>query len=347
MANSHIRKRQVLEALTRPGLIDLAYEHSVPAPTTLRKPALVAALARKRSLSLEDLLASLKREQLKALCRKVGLDDSGREKRVIIDRLLGSGGAAPARSRRTRQNVGQPKASAEKPMAKKTTRKAATTTRKKKSAKRPVEPYEHKGHTRLNNPPVGLVTPETDPPPPPKRAKKTYRYDPHLDPELNFDPQQVRDDLAGVIEQGLAEEPAPDTPEAGRIGATLAEGRLAAATAKLKRTKTALDRAKAALETLKKAQEPYLNWAGKAERTSFDVRTVSLHVHERIDPRTIIEAVRARNGNGHSDDQLPLFETPDANPPLREAVEFYKHPHGWTNRLIAGDSLLVMNSLLE
>ncbi|MCP9443095.1 MAG: DUF559 domain-containing protein [Nitrospira sp.] len=33
--------------------------------------------------------------------------------------------------------------------------------------------------------------------------------------------------------------------------------------------------------------------------------------------------------------------------PLREAIEFYQHKHGWSNRLIAGDSLLVMNSLLE
>ena len=33
--------------------------------------------------------------------------------------------------------------------------------------------------------------------------------------------------------------------------------------------------------------------------------------------------------------------------PRREAVEFYKHAHGWSNRLVAGDSLLVMNSLLE
>ncbi len=37
----------------------------------------------------------------------------------------------------------------------------------------------------------------------------------------------------------------------------------------------------------------------------------------------------------------------DEEPPLREAIEFYKHAHGWSNRLIAGDSLLVMNSLLE
>ena len=42
---------------------------------------------------------------------------------------------------------------------------------------------------------------------------------------------------------------------------------------------------------------------------------------------------------------MSLFETHDK--PLREAVEFYKHKENWSNRLIAGDSLLVMNSLLE
>ena len=42
-----------------------------------------------------------------------------------------------------------------------------------------------------------------------------------------------------------------------------------------------------------------------------------------------------------------MFETEEENPPLRKAIEFYQHPHNWSNRLIAGDSLLVMNSLLE
>jgi adenine-specific DNA-methyltransferase len=76
------------------------------------------------------------------------------------------------------------------------------------------------------------------------------------------------------------------------------------------------------------------------------VPTVSLHVHERIDPRTIIEAVRKRNGNGRPV-QGYLFETKEENPPLRDAIDFYRHAHNWSNRLIAGDSLLVMNSLLE
>jgi len=43
-----------------------------------------------------------------------------------------------------------------------------------------------------------------------------------------------------------------------------------------------------ALEQLKRQSAPYLNWTGKAERTSFDVDTVSLHVHERIDPASIL-----------------------------------------------------------
>ena len=92
--------------------------------------------------------------------------------------------------------------------------------------------------------------------------------------------------------------------------------------------------------------DPQLQWAGKAEGLSFDIDTVSLHVHERIDPLTIIDAVRTK---GHQD-QKPLFhwfETKDNNPPIRDAIEFYRHPQGWSNRLIAGDSLLVMNSLLE
>lgn len=128
--------------------------------------------------------------------------------------------------------------------------------------------YIHSDKQRINNPPAGLVTPDTDPD---AEQQQTYSYDPHLDPQLQ--------------------------------------------------------------------------WAGKAERMSFEVPTVSLHVHERIDPRTIIEAVSRQPAT--TDQQLALFAQPEENPPLREAIEFYRHAHGWSNRLIAGDSLLVMNSLLE
>ncbi len=144
------------------------------------------------------------------------------------------------------------------------TSKGAVTTHRRR-----IEQFDHPDKKRLNNPPVGLVTPETDPLAP---TRKTYEYDSHLDPQLV--------------------------------------------------------------------------WAGKKEHISFEVPTVSLHVHERIDPRTIIEAVRKRNGNGRPV-QPSLFERPEEKLPLRDAIDFYKHAHGWSNRLIAGDSLLLMNSLLE
>jgi adenine-specific DNA-methyltransferase len=73
---------------------------------------------------------------------------------------------------------------------------------------------------------------------------------------------------------------------------------------------------------------------------------VSLHVHERIDPKTVIESVRKKNG-AKGPAQLGLFESADEQRPLREAIDFYKHPHAWSNRMVAGDSLLVMTSLLE
>ncbi len=79
---------------------------------------------------------------------------------------------------------------------------------------------------------------------------------------------------------------------------------------------------------------PQLVWAGKAERTSFEVPTVSLHIHENIAPEAIIRSIK------REEPQIDLFAKPDM--PLKELVEFYKHDMDWTNRLILGDSLLVI-----
>ena len=45
-----------------------------------------------------------------------------------------------------------------------------------------IDAYEHTGKERLNNPPAGLVTPDTDPDLP----HKTYSFYPHLDPQLHW-----------------------------------------------------------------------------------------------------------------------------------------------------------------
>lgn len=99
--------------------------------------------------------------------------------------------------------------------------------------------------------------------------------------------------------------------------------------------------------------DPTLNWAGKAERASFEIDLVSLHVHERVDPASILSAVR-KSAKGESKSrgvekaiQPGLFDAPFENLPLRDAIDFYRHERGWSNRLISGDSLLVMNSLLQ
>lgn len=168
---------------------------------------------------------------------------------------------------------------------------------------------------RVNNPEVGMVTPFTDP----DAGKTRWKYDPHIDPSLQFDSQRAWTE--NLIDDALAS----NDPE----------------------------QMKQALEELKKAQSPYLNWAGKAEHTSFAVDTVSLHVHERVDPASILAAVRKRMGKEQQSKgkvkalQPGLFDAPFENLPLRDALDFYKHEKGWSNRLIAGDSLLVMNSLLQ
>jgi len=91
--------------------------------------------------------------------------------------------------------------------------------------------------------------------------------------------------------------------------------------------------------------DPFLSWAGKAEGMSFDVQNVSLHIHERIDPKRIVKVFLKKKEQKQF--QLDLFEQPDNDPPLTKAIDFYKHEQDWANRLIAGDSLLVMNSLLK
>ncbi len=187
-------------------------------------------------------------------------------------------------------------------------------TRAKPGEETQVISYRHLDK-RKNNPEVGMVTPATDP----DAGKTKWAYDPHLDPTLGFDPQRAR--IEHLIDDAL---------ESGDT-----------------------EQMRQALEELKRTQSPYLNWAGKAERTSFEVDTVSLHVHERIDPASILSAVRKlmkKEGKGKGAEkafQPGLFDAPFENLPLRDAIDFYRHERGWANRLIAGDSLLVMNSLLQ
>lgn len=94
--------------------------------------------------------------------------------------------------------------------------------------------------------------------------------------------------------------------------------------------------------------DPSLDWAGKAEGMSFDVPATSIHIHESIKPSKILRSVESI-GDEYESQEMNLFgEDPlEKRRRHRDALEFYKHGVDWTNRLIAGDSLVIMNSLLE
>ena len=71
--------------------------------------------------------------------------------------------------------------------------------------------------------------------------------------------------------------------------------------------------------------------------------TLPLFVHERLSTKAILETLK-----GHERDrqmEMQLFADPQL--PLHQQLEAYEHKGGWVNRLILGDSLVVMNSLLE
>jgi hypothetical protein len=54
----------------------------------------------------------------------------------------------------------------------------------------------------------------------------------------------------------------------------------------------------------------------------------------------------SRRSASVTDRRISSFSRREKTRRAREAIEFYEHPHNWSNRLIADDSLLVMNSFL-
>lgn len=97
--------------------------------------------------------------------------------------------------------------------------------------------------------------------------------------------------------------------------------------------------------------DPQLVWKGKDEQDRQDlaVPTVPIYIQEKISPQALIENLRLEQQRKKSDSQptnLNLFA--DFNGiEFEKLIEFYQHQQNWTNRMILGDSLLVMNSLAE
>ena len=96
--------------------------------------------------------------------------------------------------------------------------------------------------------------------------------------------------------------------------------------------------------------DPQLVWKGKDEQDSADleVAAVPIYIQEKIQPRAIIEDIRrnGRTAGTATQPQLNLFGDFDGIE-FEDLVDFYQHEQNWSNRMILGDSLLVMASLAE
>ena len=90
-----IQRRRIVAAVTRARLLELARIFEVSGLSGKPKKEIVQAISAKRSVKTRTLLESMKREELKAACRAVGLDDGGRAKAALIARLMGEKNGQP------------------------------------------------------------------------------------------------------------------------------------------------------------------------------------------------------------------------------------------------------------
>lgn len=170
------------------------------------------------------------------------------------------------------------------------------------------------------------------------RAKKEparYRYDSSLSPALDWDDQPAREVAAWLLARIEEAAPLP--------GQTFPQPRvLAGADGKPLLTVAGLQDA---LALLKGMQRPFLNWSGKAERLSFEVPTLPLFIHERLSTEAIIKTLEGHRKTPQQSDLFGFFADPQM--PMAKQVDAYAYRNGWVNRMILGDSLSVMNSLLR
>lgn len=171
-----------------------------------------------------------------------------------------------------------------------------------------AESYRHREAKTLLRPDVGTQSQFKK-----KRPPATYRYDSSLSPSLEWDSSNpAREQGEALIKRVL---------EA-----------------------TTLKEAQTAADELRRLSRPFLNWTGKVERPSLEVPTLPLFVHERLSTKAIIETLKAHKKEKHEQMTLAqLFGDPQHSV-TDQVLRAYEYQDEWVNRMILGDSLVVMNS---
>jgi adenine-specific DNA-methyltransferase len=108
----------------------------------------------------------------------------------------------------------------------------------------------------------------------------------------------------------------------------------------------------AAYERRNRDLDPQLVWRGKDEQdwSNLVVPAPPLYIQEKVHPKVLIDDLLRRTKEGESQQtgaNLDLFADFNGLPSPEAKTEFYQHDQNWSNRMILGDSLQVMASLVE
>ncbi|HOD08317.1 MAG TPA: site-specific DNA-methyltransferase [Myxococcota bacterium] len=148
-----------------------------------------------------------------------------------------------------------------------------------------------------------------------KKAPVVYRFDSSLAPEMRWDEQNSAREIGDALIKKILDS-------------------------------DNLTDAKRAATELASLGKPFLDWAGKAEHSSFEVPTLPLFVHERLSTKAILETLKEHRKDKQPDFFDVLFGSAEHS--LSDQVlRAYEHRDQWVNRMVLGDSLVVMNSLLH
>ena len=216
----------------------------------------------------------------------------------------------------------------------------ATGTKSARSKAKPAKPYKHPEADSPMRPEVGTQAQFKKKLPP-----KTYKYDSSLSPAMEWDGQNPAREQGeahiAAAESELSDAVQRCTALDGMLKATQLSTSMIAEGAQSVRQHVAA--AQSAVRELKAISKPFLNWAGKAERLSFDVPSLPLFIHERLSTKAILETLKGHKKQGELFD---LFSDPQHSI-ADQVLRAYEYRDKWVNRMILGDSLVVMNSLLQ
>jgi hypothetical protein len=177
-------KRQILQSFSRSVLYDLSRFFQILGLSNKPKDDIINALMAKRSVSVEEILGQLSRDDLKGICEGLGLDSSGKEKDVLMERISGDKmEPQEIKAKKFSGNSGGEHSSSKSPVETPDPGVSASGSRHN-SPEKDAKAYVHEESKVSLRPEIGTQAQFRK-----KKLPKTYKYDSSLSPELEYDGQ--------------------------------------------------------------------------------------------------------------------------------------------------------------